>query len=233
MLYKILPGLRGKQNFQSALIFRSCKTASSIQNQLQERDWDENSNDVWSYNWGHTGYSRKKAYSILIGNTEASPLFPWLWASSNLGKHKFFFWLLIKDRLNTRNLLRRKNMELDDYNCVLCNASHEETSFHLFFECAFSQACWNTIPVNWNMNLPPLDKVIDARTDFGSPLFREIFITACWAIWTTRNAIIFDNGQINVNLWNRQFKEELGLVCTKVKPTRQASLSLWRDSYLL
>ena len=96
-------------------------------------NWDESANDSWIYFWGNSNYSSKKAYKLLIGTEQASPLFPWLWPSSNLGKHKFFFRLLLRDRLNTRNLLRRKNMHLDDYNCVLCNAGHEETSFHLFF----------------------------------------------------------------------------------------------------
>ena len=40
---------------------------------------------------------------------------------------------------------------------------HEETLFHRFFECPFSISCWNTIPISWNMNLQPLDMVIEAR----------------------------------------------------------------------
>ena len=71
-------------------------------------------------------------------------------------------------------------MELENYDCVLCNSDCEETSMHLFFECHFSTACWNTIPICWNQNVPPLDMIIDARTSFGSPIFREFFITACW-----------------------------------------------------
>uniref|UniRef100_A0A0A8ZD98 Reverse transcriptase zinc-binding domain-containing protein n=1 Tax=Arundo donax TaxID=35708 RepID=A0A0A8ZD98_ARUDO len=35
-----------------------------------------------------------------------------MWKSCAQGKHKFFFWLLLKDRLNTRNLLKRKNRVL-------------------------------------------------------------------------------------------------------------------------
>jgi len=169
----------------------------------------------------------------MIGTEQASPLLSWLCGSSNLGKHKFFFWLLLRDRLNTRNLLRRKNMHLDDYNCVLCNTDHEETNFHLFFKCSFSKACWNSIPINWDVNLPHLDMVIDARTRFGSPIFREIFITACWISWTTRNTVIFYNGQIDINLWKQRFKEELDLVCIKANEKRQGHLTLWRDSYLI
>jgi hypothetical protein len=49
---------------------------------------------------------------------------------------------------------------------------------------------------------------------------KEFFIKACWVICTTRNSVAFYNGQINVNLWKRHFKEELGLVCAKAKPAR-------------
>ena len=162
-----------------------------VQNFLLERIGDENLNDKWTYSWGNSRFRSSKAYTKLIGHSEASPLFKQLCASSNLGKHKFFFWLLIRDRLNTRNLLKRKNMELDDYTCVLYNIGCEETNFHLFFECTFIQTSWNTIPISWDFNLPPLDMVIVARSNFGSPIFREIFITACWTIWRARNAIFF------------------------------------------
>ena len=122
-------------------------------------------------------------------------------------------------------------MDLENYNCVLCNFDCEETSMHLFFKCHFSTACWNIIPICWNQNLPPLDMIIDARTTFGSPIFREIFITACWIIWVTRNAVIFDNGQANLSNWKRQFKEELDRVCTKAKPSRQDALINWKENF--
>jgi hypothetical protein len=122
--------------------------------------------------------------------------------------------------LNTRNILKRKNMHLDDYNCVLSNLGCEETSFHLFFECPFSRDWWATIPIDWNLNLTPLDMVLQARADFKNAIFREIAITACWVIWNTRNYVVFDTGQINIHLWKRQFKEEFGLVCTKAKAAR-------------
>jgi len=149
-----------------------------------------------------------------------------------LGNINSFFWLLLRDRLNTRNILKRKDMHLDDYNCVLCNLGCEETSFHLFFECPFSRDCCVTIPVDGKLNLTPLDMVLQARADFNNAIFREIAITACWVIWNTRNDVVFDNGQINIHLWKRQFKEEFGLVCTKAKAARQVKLSAWRDSYL-
>lgn len=198
---------------------------------IHSRTWDVTIKDSWHYNWGSPKYSSKKVYNILIGNSPASPLFNWLWRSVNLGTHKFFFWLLLRDILNCRNFLRRKNMALEDYNCVLCSLGCEETSFHLFFECPFSNERWESIPIFWNLNLRPLDMILQARSDFNSPIFREILITGCWIIWNTRNKVIFDNGQTNVDQWKRDFKQERGLVCTKAKPSKSLQISARRDSF--
>lgn len=37
--------------------------------------------------------------------------------------------------------LKRKNMHLEDYSCVMCTGNLEETCFHILFECPFSTAC--------------------------------------------------------------------------------------------
>lgn len=166
-----------------------------IETHINNTDMDEQQIDVWSYCWGSSIYSSKKTYKILQGHIQASPLFKWLWGASNLGKHLFFFWLLLRDRLNTRNLLRRKNRLLEDYSCVLCNSNQEETLLHLFFECPFSIACWTSIGIQWNSNLQPLDMLLAARQAFGSKIFREIIITATWVIWLVWNGVIFDNEQ--------------------------------------
>jgi hypothetical protein len=59
------------------------------------------------------------------------------------------------DRLNVRNILRKKNTKVEgnNYNCVLCSQNREETIFHLFFSCPFSKACWNHLNINWNLDL--------------------------------------------------------------------------------
>jgi hypothetical protein len=33
-------------------------------------------------------------------------------------------------------------MELEDYSCVLCTASVEESLVHLFLHCSFAVRCW-------------------------------------------------------------------------------------------
>lgn len=63
-------------------------------------------------------------------------------------KHKVFFWILLQDRLNTRGLLKRKNMMLEFYTHELCILQREETLRHLFIRCNFSRRSWESIGVD-------------------------------------------------------------------------------------
>ena len=90
------------------------------------------SHDVWTYIWGNEFFSSKKAYNVLIRVQYASPQFSWIWKSSCQAKHKIFFWLLLHDRLNTRNLLARKKFRLATYDCATLQCRQVETSVHLF-----------------------------------------------------------------------------------------------------
>lgn len=216
--------------FSLPLSSQAVSQLQQIQVILYNLQVNPEAHDIWHYTWG-AQFSSSKAYKALRGTVEASPLFRWLWSSSNLGKYKFFFWLLLRDRLNTRNLLRSKNRNIDDFSCVLCNSGSEETLEHMFFSCRFSQDCWDSLHIFWDLSLDPLDMVIEARRMFGHHIFRKLMITACWIIWKMRNSIIFDNGTCSLPVWKQLFKEELGLVCIKAKDATKGPLSLWRENY--
>jgi hypothetical protein len=100
-----------------------------------------NAADSWFYIWGCFTFTSKKAYQHLLGASWAAPIFKWIWRSSCQPKHKVFFWLLIQDRLSSRNILRRRQMFLPSYDCVLCPLSTEETVDHLFLECNLAREC--------------------------------------------------------------------------------------------
>jgi hypothetical protein len=64
--------------------------------------------DKWSYIWGSDFLTTKQASLVLMYSQPAPPHFNWVWNYSCQSKHKFFFWLLLQDRLNTRNVPGRK-----------------------------------------------------------------------------------------------------------------------------
>jgi hypothetical protein len=97
---------------------------------LDDIDLSDSPN-IWSYRWGHS-FSPKRAYLHLVGPRQVHQAYKWLWKSSVQKRHKVFFWLLLKDRLSTRNILRRRNKALPSYECVLCNLHVEETLEHFF-----------------------------------------------------------------------------------------------------
>jgi hypothetical protein len=101
----------------------------------------EGNKDTWTYIWGNAEFSSHKAYKAMIGHSPAPKIFSLIWKTSCQAKHKFFFWLLLHDRLNTRNLLRRKNLQLHSYQCAVSNCDEEETLVHLFWTCPFAEQC--------------------------------------------------------------------------------------------
>lgn len=88
-----------------------------------------NEQDIWKYQWGNVFYS-SNAYKIIAGHSQHHPR--WIWNSFCQPKHRVFFWLLLRDRLSSRNILRRKNMLLQSYNCVLWPTNIEENSSSSF-----------------------------------------------------------------------------------------------------
>jgi len=88
------------------------------------------------------------------------------------------FGLLLKDRLCTRNMLRSKNLKLENLNRVLCPGNAEETAQHIFQDCTFAK----TKPVGGILNFTfqtnqPLPLLIEGfKQHFFAPFFLEIFI---------------------------------------------------------
>jgi hypothetical protein len=122
-------------------------------------------------------------------------------------KIKVFAWLLMMDRLNVRNILRKKKHKLqgNNYNCVLCSAHCEETTFHLFFSCPFSVACWRHLGINWRFDLDFHSMMEEAKAHFHNNFFMELFITGAWLIWKQRNDWIFNRSRPSFQSWKLGF----------------------------
>jgi hypothetical protein len=53
-------------------------------------------------------------------------------------RRKFFAWLLLNGKLNSKEMTKKKNFFVEFSECTLCNSNTEESIVHLFFECSLS-----------------------------------------------------------------------------------------------
>lgn len=153
---------------------------------MQSQDQD----DVWFYSWGSAFYIPTKAYKQLIGTRQIHPSYNWLWKSSVQKKHKVFFCLLLKGRLSTRNILRRKNRVPPSYDCVLCQQQLEETLQHLFLSCPFTIGCWGFLHLAIT-TAEPFGALQSFKAQLDMDFFMDIIIILSWTIWMAHNDFIF------------------------------------------
>ena len=145
----------------------------------------------------------------MIGYQPAPPHFSWIWKSSCQSKQKFFFWLLLQDRLNTRNLLGRKNCQLPSYLCAVAEYNHEETLAHLCWSCPFAQECWDFICPSRTRNISVFEAFQDLKDKLNVPFFMEISILAAWGIWIVRNNKKFKQQRSRFASWKAIYFQEL------------------------
>ena len=95
----------------SQIAFDQCY---EIETRLNSLPWDQNIQDQWKLGMSSTStFKSATAYKALMGHQTIEPTFKWTWKSFCQPKYKVFFWLLLHDRLNTRNILRRKQMQFN------------------------------------------------------------------------------------------------------------------------
>jgi hypothetical protein len=218
--------------------FRIPMTRQALNEFIQLRDLidnfnasTDNSNDGWTYIWGRQSFSSRRYYQFHFSSVSPPRTIPWLWKSKCMPKIKLFTWLLLNDRLNTRNILRRRGKFLEEgYNCVLCLDLIEETMDHLFFFCSSSEARWFAIGISWDEDADIHERILIAKRNFGFPFFMEVVMIGAWCIWNERNDLIFNGKQPCLASWKAQFKDEVLLHFYRIKSSLHPAIRSWLDS---
>lgn len=170
--------------------------------------------DEWSSIWNNNKFTSENYYLHCFRVVQVDAAFGWIWSSKCNNKWKFFAWLLLADMLNTRNMLKRRNFVIQDnnYGCLLCPASHEETVEHLFFLCPFSKTCWDKLGIDWPVEGNRLDMMHRGKESWLEPMFMEVFSVGAWGIWKERNNKHFRGIPPSVHSWTLRFKEDFDLL---------------------
>lgn len=190
-------------------------------------------NDVWSYAWGKTEFKASDYYKFCFREADAHPTFSHLWKSHCIMRIKVFGWLLIHDRLNTRNMLKRRHFNIgDDHTCLLCGLQVEETVDHMIFSCSFSQACWSKLGVVWPSYSCRLQLLHGMHQTWDGPLFFfDIFLTAAWSLWKERNNKHFRGTIPSIDTWLNRFIQDFSLLQHRTKEALSASIASFVHSF--
>jgi hypothetical protein len=200
-----------------------------LQSWMQDNPLSDH-NDVWIYSWGEK-YVVANFYESIHSHITVPKVYHWLWKSSCVMTSKVFAWLLLKDRLNTKDMLQRRHWNVvEQSHCVLCPLRVHEDRSHLFFQCNFSQRIWNYLQIQWIAHDDLQTVVAEARRSFGQPFFMEVVIMACRNIWLLQNAKIFRQEIPTFAKWKCNFVHSISLLKYRIKPKLLDSFAEWIDS---
>ena len=187
------------------------------------------SRDTWKWPSKSGDYRAKLYYDSCFTHIVVDPIFKWIWKCACTLKLKVFGWLLLMDRLNTRDMMQRRQWIIQDDTCVLFNLAQHEDRAHLFFACNFSQRVWNYVGISWTVlpNQTTYDMAQAVRKDFGLPFFSKVVFVATWNIWIQRNGKIFRNEQPSFRAWRRNFIHDISLLSHRIRCKYKDSLMSW------
>lgn len=125
----------------------------------------------------------------------AGPSLPWtkpVWFKERVPRHTFIMWLVMRDRLVTRDRLRSWGLNVPS-SCLFCDA-FPETKSHLLIDCSYSQGVWADFFGRSSFSLPDSIENIVIWSDSPSPLRKvniicKILIQAIvYCLWRERNS---------------------------------------------
>ena len=117
-----------------------------------------------------------------------------VWFQGRIPKHAFITWVIARDRLGTRDRMRRWGLQVPSV-CILCNSA-DESRQHLFFECRYSSEVWSFFCSRMNLN--PLALFEDGlrwlrnppSDEFVKLIVKLVYQAALYGIWKERNTRI-------------------------------------------
>jgi hypothetical protein len=199
-----------------------------IQQLLQGVGINASSMDSRSFAWGTEAYTPSKYYNFLFALVPPDNALRAIWKSKCMPKLRVFAWLLLKDRLNTKVMMIRKQWNVDSGpSCILCTDQVLETRDHLFFDCPFARSCWDMCQIHWNTAMPISQRFLEAKTSFAGPCFMEVAVCVAWNIWKERNDFIFNNRLPSFDRWKVRFQSDLMLHRYRVKEALIQPLIDW------
>lgn len=120
-----------------------------------------------------------------------------VWISRAIPRHSFHMWLVIQNRIPTRDRLIQWGLQVDQ-SCLLCNRNRESRD-HLFFSCDFSYKLWELVTRRLGIS-PSRDweNTLAQMVSLSLPLPQRLLVLLAWQsvvywLWNERNTRLHAN----------------------------------------
>lgn len=151
-------------------------------------------NDKIAWWWEHSGkFTVRSIYKLLNFRGVNDNKYAIIWSLSLLPKIRIFLWLLLNNRILTKNNLRKRGWD-GDIKCQFCPL--QETISHLFLHCQQAQKIWFWLGpsqqhfLDWHTcsDIFIFSKSLSHDQPIG---FLVVFSAFCWTLWKHRNELCF------------------------------------------
>lgn len=182
--------------FRRLLHGNKLKIWNNIKQVCDNLHLDVNKEDtLWWNLTKHGNFTVKSFYKALSLQNFVFP-YKKLWQIKVPLKVRIFIWLVIKNKILTKDNLYKKGWRKGDIKCQFCD--NIETVQHLFFECPLAKFLWNI--VSCSLNLKPVSNIQDLfgvwLLSYGKGMKTLMVVGVAaifWAIWKVRNTACFEN----------------------------------------
>jgi len=130
------------------------------------------------------------------GTLDAAAKF--IWSRTTPPRVQFFGWLLVHDRVQSKENLHKKKI-VDDAVCDLCGHDAKTTT-HLLFKCPMASSFWRALGIQ----IPPGFTVSSLHTLQAPPHvpaahFETLVLLCCWQLWKRWNGIVFRQEHVTLH----------------------------------
>ncbi|KAL1206566.1 hypothetical protein V5N11_027134 [Cardamine amara subsp. amara] len=137
-------------------------------------------------------FSSSKTFTALHPHPPKVPWHKSIWFSGRIPKHAFTCWVIARDRLPTRDKIRRFSPQVPSI-CVLCHSA-PETRDHLLFSCPYSHflliSALHVIPPDLDFHSILQWLPISTADSSLKLIYHLLFQATAYLLWRERNARI-------------------------------------------
>lgn len=138
-----------------------------------------------------TALSSAGLYQLCHFGGVLAPYADFIWKNYAPSRVRFFAWVLIQARIQTRDVLLRKHIvEAAGAGCPICSAPLE-SAYHLIFDCPFARRFWSVVGVASTISSVELLHTLSPPASVLVRTGSTFLLLCCWQLWKYRNAVVF------------------------------------------